>query len=316
MWQDTAYRVVHLDFSGIASAVHDKFRMAFAETLITEFDTNNSVIVVNDFGVRDPARILTDIAKNLEDNSIVLLIDEYDAPFTRHIHEPEILNEMISIFLDFYSTLKQYTDKFRFIFITGITRKYYVPIFSAFNNSIDISLKKEFNSLLGFTKRDLELYFDAYIENVSTILNISKENLYQRLEQYYAGYQFAVDANETIYNTWSILNFFKFPEDGFKNYWFDSGGISSIIINYLKIKDSFDFIDYKNRNIYIAAEDISDISEIYGRDTLSDEVLLYQLGYFTIRNNQYSNIKLVIPNAEVENSLLRLYFTTNRLKPR
>lgn len=40
-------------------------------------------------GIRSPDRILDKICEKLKNNSVVLLIDEYDAPLTHHIHAPE-----------------------------------------------------------------------------------------------------------------------------------------------------------------------------------------------------------------------------------
>ena len=58
---------------------------------------------------------------------------------------------------------------------------------------------------------------------------MSKNDVYQRLEQYYDGFQFSINVNETVYNPWSILNFFNNTKNGFDNFWFESGGTPSII---------------------------------------------------------------------------------------
>ena len=47
---------------------------------------------------------------------------------------------------------------------------------------------------------------------------MNKSDVYQRLEQYYDGFKFALDAKDTVYNPWSILTFLKYTNDGFKNY--------------------------------------------------------------------------------------------------
>lgn len=164
-----------------------------------------------------PDSSLSSILKNINDNSLVLPIDEYDAPLTHHINQNDEINEIINILNDFYATIKQYTGKFRFIFITGITRTSHVSIFSAFNNIIDISLENDYNELLGFTKNDLEYFFDEYILHAAITLKISKQDIYDKLEEYYDGFQFSLQATSTIYNPWSILNFLTFPKNGFKN---------------------------------------------------------------------------------------------------
>ncbi|MBQ7584809.1 MAG: AAA family ATPase, partial [Desulfovibrionaceae bacterium] len=142
------------------------------------------------------------IAKKIQNNSTVLLIDEYDAPLTHNLDNPDELNNIKNILNSFYATIKQYTDKFRLIFITCITRVSHVSIFSAFNNLQDLSLEEEFNSLLGFTQSDLEQYFDPYIENASQVLNMNKEDIYERLKQYYDGFKFSLESDDTVYNPW------------------------------------------------------------------------------------------------------------------
>ncbi len=260
-----------------------------------------------------PDSSLSSILKNINDNSLVLLIDEYDAPLTHHINQNDEINEIINILNDFYATIKQYTGKFRFIFITGITRTSHVSIFSAFNNIIDISLENDYNELLGFTKNDLEYFFDEYILHAAITLKISKQDIYDKLEEYYDGFQFSLQATSTIYNPWSILNFLTFPKNGFKNYWFSSGGQSSLIMQYLKINNSFDFLNPNNREVDIDEEDISNRYDI---TDIPRNVLLYQTGYLTLRHNQNDFFKLVLPNKEVEESLFRLYLKVNNLDPK
>ena len=76
-----------------------------------------------------------------------MLIDEYDAPLLQHIDDHDELQNIMNVLNDFYATVKDYTDKFRLIFITGVTTISHISIFSAFNNLTDLSLHEEFNSL-------------------------------------------------------------------------------------------------------------------------------------------------------------------------
>ncbi|MBQ7607784.1 MAG: AAA family ATPase [Desulfovibrionaceae bacterium] len=151
-WNDKTYPVVHLDFSGIADKNPLEFKKDLTETIIEEFDMVGIVKKSDELGIRSPDRIINEIGKKLKNNSTVLLIDEYDAPLTHHIDKPNELEEIMSILNNFYSTIKQYTDRFRFIFITGITRASHVSIFSAFNNLKDLSLKKNITLSLDLHK--------------------------------------------------------------------------------------------------------------------------------------------------------------------
>ena len=311
-WHDITYSVVRLDFSIIADDTPQEFKRDLADILIRQFRVSDSISIYDDLGVRNPSIILNEIAQDLDDNSVVLLIDEYDSPLTHHLDKPQELDEVVRIINNFYATIKQYTDKFRFIFITGVTRASHVSIFSSFNNLLDLSFDDEFNSLLGFTKEDLTHYFDPYIENAANVLMIQKENIYKMLEQYYDGFQFSLDAKETVFNPWSVLSFFKLPKNSFKNYWFESGGTPSIIRKYLKINDNFDFLDYNFRNIPV---EIHQLTRKYEINDIPQSILLYQAGYFSIRNEHDGYAHLVLPNIEVEESLFMLYLEENKLKP-
>ena len=207
-WQDKTYQVVRLDFSGLANTPADFFIESLDDVLIIQFKMQGIVSKFDELKIRRPNIILKEICEKIDNYSTVLLIDEYDAPLLHHIDNPDELQNIMNVLNDFYAIVKEYTYKFRLIFITGVTRTSHISIFSAFNNLKDISLDERFNSLLGFTQNDLEQYFDEYIDVSAKILNMKKEDLYQRLKQYYDGFQFAINAKETIYNPWSILSFF------------------------------------------------------------------------------------------------------------
>ena len=312
-WTDTTYPVVHLDFSGMADSDPKELAYILSSELIDQFCDKGIVSPFNtDIEYRYPNFILKKIGRNMKNSSVVLLIDEYDAPITHHIDKQEELQSIMRILNNFYAVIKEFTSRFRFIFITGVTRIAHVSIFSAFNNLIDLSLKKEYNSIVGFTKDEIVRYFDNFICNSAITLGVSKESIYARLEQFYDGFQFSIDAEDTLYNPWSILNFLSSPADGFQTYWYDSAGISSLVANYLKIRDNFDFMNYRDRRI------ITDKKRLAGRyeiTSIPKEILLCQAGYLTVRKDTDGTLRLVPPNGEVEASLLDLYFTANNLEP-
>ncbi|MBQ7585084.1 MAG: AAA family ATPase, partial [Desulfovibrionaceae bacterium] len=309
-WNDTTYKVIYIDFSRMIDNDIKNINYTLSKKVIQQFSINDNTF--NDQDYQHPDIILDEAMQTIPRSSLVLLIDEYDAPLTHHIDKPNLLQDILNTLNKFYATVKQYTDKFRLIFITGVTRVSHVSIFSAFNNLKDLSLDSDFNSLLGFTQSDLKQYFDPYIENASQILCLKKEDVYQRLEQYYDGFKFSLASKETLYNPWSILNFLASPKNGFKNYWFDSSGISSLMLQYLKISNSFDILNYKKREIYKTENQL-----LYRYDitNIPHDILLYQSGYLTLRNQSDDIARLVFPNTEVQDSILDLYLTANNLQP-
>ena len=187
MWNDKIYDVIHLDFSNLASRSPVDFKKGLCRRIIDQFSIYKDINFTYNVNDEHPADIFDKICCRLDDNSVILLIDEYDAPLTHHLNEPIELKDITNILNDFYATVKQYTGKFHFIFITGITRASHVSIFSAFNNLLDISLDDQFNDLLGFTQDDLERYFAKYIEKAGNILNIKSDDVYKKIKQYYNG---------------------------------------------------------------------------------------------------------------------------------
>ena len=305
LWQDKTYNVVRLDFSRTACNNYRDFYSALTTMLIDRFGINDKLDLNN------IDSILISAIDRLDNYSTVLLIDEYDAPLTHNIDQPDELENIISTLNKFYAAVKECMEKFRFIFITGITRTSHLSIFSAFNNLEDLSFDEEYNQILGFTQNDLFNFFDPYVENAANILNMTKEEMYVRIKDYYDGFNFVLNSKETLYNPWSILSFLHRPHLGFRNYWFDSGGTSTIVMKYLKMNNLFDYLNYRYKQIYMDSEQLNCSYEI---NNIPTEILLCQAGYFTPRMQDDGSVVLFPPNTEVEESLLRLYLTANNIK--
>ena len=101
-WKDKTYQVVHLDFSDMAEYNADELKNDLGEMIIEKFKMKGIVFQRGESGIRRPNRILDEICEKLNDNSTVLLVDEYDAPLTHHINQPEELNSIMKILNSFY----------------------------------------------------------------------------------------------------------------------------------------------------------------------------------------------------------------------
>ncbi|MBO4699755.1 AAA family ATPase, partial [bacterium] len=150
---------------------------------------------------------------------VVLLIDEYDKPIVDLINDIQKAEENREILRNFYGAVKGCSEMLKFVLITGISRFSKMSIFSELNNLADISMDENFAAICGFTKDDLNNYFSEYKDLVSQKLEISKDELDEKIRFWYDGYKF--DGKTHIYNPFSILNFFR--ERDFRNYWFESG---------------------------------------------------------------------------------------------
>lgn len=304
LWTDKTYDVVRLDFSGLKKFQSpEQFEAAFQSQIITSFaplgfkyDPNQQLVLFMDQ--------FKSWLSSLAPSSLVLLIDEYDAPLTAHLNNRDIFNVIRDILGDFYATLKQFEGCLRFFFMTGITKFSNTSIFSAFNNLQDISLIPAYGTLLGYTENEIQQYFAPYLTKASKVLNIDESELIDQLKEHYDGFSFDAMAQTHVYCPWSVLNFFAHPELGFQNYWYESGGQPTVLMKYLNTHALANPRQY-DQPIAINV-DVLKASRQY--DEISLEALLTQSGYLTIKELLVAGVvQLGYPNKEVSSSMARLY---------
>ena len=315
LWQDKTYKVIHLDFSKIKDKDET---VSFNNDLLAQLDAKfkargfRPCLTAN---IKNPAQYLDERFSDPEINELVLLIDEYDAPLTSVMDDKEEFEKRRKILSKFFINIKSYSEKFRFIFITGVTRYSQVSIFSAFNILKDISFNPLYGSIVGYTQEELEFYFKDYLENAAKVLNQKKntneytyKSILQSVKDNYDGYSFDDECSTHIYNPWSILNFLESPEREFKTYWVDTGGAQpSLLEKYLETVDKRELRQSK----LLEFSDLQTTISANSRDlspnisTLSDAnfpflAILYQAGYFTIKQSDGMEFEVGIPNLEVK----------------
>ena len=222
---------------------------------------------------------------------VVLLIDEYDKPIVDSINNIQKAEENREILRNFYGAIKGCSKMLRFVLITGISRFSKMSIFSELNNLADISMSEDFAAICGFTKDDLSEYFSEYKDAACQKLEISKDELDEKIRFWYDGYKF--DGITNIYNPFSILNFFR--EREFKNYWFESG-LPKLLADFIREHG----IDAKKLdNVAMSQESLNnfDVTKI------NLKALMFQTGYLTIvGKNENGKYILDYPNEEVRQS--------------
>lgn len=236
-------------------------------------------------------------------SSLVLLIDEYDAPLTACMNNVELFNAVRKSLSDFYSVIKSNDAAFRFFFMTGITKFNKTSIFSELNNLSDLTLDSSYGTLLGYTHDEVEKYFGDYLTRASEVLNIEKSQLMDELTFHYDGFCFDEKVSKKVFVPWSLLKFFGSPERGLKDYWFESGGRPTALVQYLKSHSLRNPEEYgKKKSIALSTLSASSDSE-----NLSDIGLLTQAGYLTIKAVEYGAVFVDYPNAEVRTAMAQLY---------
>ncbi|HBZ57816.1 MAG TPA: hypothetical protein DEO49_01515, partial [Sutterella sp.] len=121
LWKDTTYNVVRLDFSRAKRfSSSQEFRLRLDSLLTQGF--GNLGFTYNPDPLQTTCDQLSEWLSECPKNSLVLLIDEYDAPLTACLDKPELFEQVRDSLSDFYAVLKSNDGALRFLFITGITK--------------------------------------------------------------------------------------------------------------------------------------------------------------------------------------------------
>ena len=254
----------------------------------------------------------------IEHRKIVLLIDEYDCQLTANINNKKIYDSFQEFLREFYGIIKgKYA--IRFLGVTGVTRLKDVSIFSVGSDINDITNDSAYSQMIGFTRDEIKKYYIDYLtlaasyENncsVDKVTDTQIESLLDRLAKNYDGYCFDEFYKKKVFSTWSVNKFFqnivknKFVDFG--EYWYDNGGLPSILVNYLKTHELniFDYLD-KNKSLKVTDDDFKNPTSL---TTIDQNVLMCQTGYLTLRSslNDSNIIALGIPNGEIYKALNKL----------
>ena len=222
--------------------------------------------------------------------SIVVLIDEYDAPLFDSNSSPLLQRQLRNEMRKFFSPLKGLGQYLRFLFITGISKFSQLSIFSELNNLQNISMLNDFSTLCGITEQELLTQLKPDIEQIAEANHETYEDACAHLKRQYDGYHFSKNCTD-IYNPFSLLNAFSAKE--YKNFWF-STGTPTFLIDLLQKAD----FDVRCLDNLTATDEQFDAPT----ESISDPVpVLYQSGYLTIKEYDplFNLYKLAYPNSEV-----------------
>ena len=316
-WTEPTYPVLRLNFLNFDKNSLEKFNNKL-NSKITEFAELNHVTT---FKEKEEAEDSIDHLLEqlrLENRQIVILIDEYDCQMTANINNETLYKQFQEKIKSFYANIK---DKLaiKFLGITGVTRLKDVAIFSVGSDINDITNSSAYSQMIGFTRDEIKKFYIDYLKlaasyenncSVDDVTDTQIESLLDRLAQNYDGYCFDEFYKKKVFSTWSVNSFFqsiienKFVDFG--DYWYDNGGLPSILVNYLKTHklNSLDYVE-KDKTITIRVNDFKNPTSL---TSINQNVLMCQTGYLTLRSPVYSKgfMTLGIPNSEVYNALLSL----------
>lgn len=227
---------------------------------------------------------------------VVILIDEYDKPILQAIGNEGLITEYRNTLKAFYGTMKSCDRYIRFALLTGVTKFSKVSVFSDLNNLMDISLSNRFADICGITEKELYTNFKDDIAELAEKNNLSADEAYRQLKEWYDGYHFVEDGND-IYNPFSILN--TFAEMKFGNYWFETGTPTFLVELLKHVKYNL----HRLSNEMATSDSLGGIESMY----MNPIPILYQSGYLTIKgyDKEFRTYKLGFPNKEVEEGFTR-----------
>ena len=316
-WTEPTYPVLRLNFLNFDKNSIEKFNNKL-NSKITEFAELNKVTTYKEKEEAEDSidHLLEQL--RLENRQIVILIDEYDCQMTANINNETLYKQFQEKIKSFYANLK---DKLaiKFLGITGVTRLKDVEIFSIGSDINDITNDSAYSQMIGFTRDEIKKYYIDYLKfaascenncNVDEVTEAQIESLLDRLAKNYDGYCFDEFYKKKVFSTWSVNKFFQSVVSNkfvyFGEYWYDNGGLPSILVNYLKTHELniFEYLD-KDKFLKVSSDDFKNPTAL---TTINQNVLMCQTGYLTLRSdlNKTSTVALGIPNGEIYKALNRL----------
>ncbi|MDD7427152.1 MAG: AAA family ATPase [Sutterella sp.] len=211
------FRVIHFDFSGISP---QNFESDFADQVLSGFF---------DFCLRYPFksgesllrekfdsahRLLTAFVREYEATfrePIYLIIDEYDQGanevLASSLKSFQALTKSGGALKTFYERLKQIATKGTIgrIFITGVTTIQLDSMTSGFSLAKNFTTNALFTTMFGFTERELRNLIPQLIDLKQ--YGKSLDEVLARMKEWYNGYCFNPDTQETVFNSSMCLNY-------------------------------------------------------------------------------------------------------------
>jgi len=318
-----SFKILFLEFSGINidggidiiySGFRDNIKMAVNryfsdyghEKYIEELKTIKSPI--------EMIKYFFEVAKN---DKIYLLIDEYDQ-FANAILAYSMKNflEIVGkggFVRSFYEVLKTATlsGTVQKMFITGVTPITLDSLSSGFNIVSNISHRKAFNSMAGFTQKEALYSMEKGIFDRCD--DVNQEELLAKIKRWYNGYLFNSEANERVYNS-TLLNYFisnfNFDRCKMPKKMLDSNVASDYkaIMKLFNIGDSeqnFKILEelIENNSLTGMIKDRYDLNQEFTRNDFI--TLIYSMGFITIKEEAFGEVlEFMIPNYIIK----MLYF--------
>ena len=335
------YQVLYLDFSQITGKIdvlEERFNAYLCINIdgfinrYTEYYTEKEFAEIKEKTEHaDKLQLLFQAAK-AHNYPLYLIIDEYDN-FTNVVlneHGERVYHAITHADGFFRDVFKKFKGNFERIFMMGVSPVTLDDVTSGYNIGWNISIKPEFDEMLGFSTQDVIEMFTYYKENGLLPTDSDIETIVNDMKPWYDNYCFAkqaLDKNIRMFNCDMVLYYLR-------NY-MDYGHAPEEMIDpntktdYGKMKKllQFDKLDGERRGIIhkIAEEGqiVTQLCESFSAYQIPKAEIfpsmLFYYGMLTIKGTFGSQLILGIPNNNVRkqyyNYLLEEFQDINYVNP-
>ncbi len=310
-WEEFQYPVIRLNFSNVDSdGSKDEFELAIINYLNARYAAKYDLQIKNQTSIKSFLTHFILGIRRKTGKKVVLLIDEYDKPITDYIKDDQRIENNQVILRKMYDWIKNNPEYWRLVFLTGVSKFARMSVFSVLNNLRDLSENKWCNSILGFTRSEVEENFAEYLADFAEEQNKTVEEIVNHLQFWYDGYSW--NGKDRIFNPYSVLNALYKRE--LENFWYRTG-TPKLLVDFITQRPHIYQKVATNAKAY---ENLRVESEFFKSKDLSQlnvNHLLYHTGYLTIHRFKYVDMLkeyfLTYPNHEVRwsfTSYLLSYF--------
>jgi hypothetical protein len=291
-WKE--HPILHLDFSQIPHTTKEVFATALKRrfrAIAAEYGVSITIPTLEE-GLID----LIDKLAAKKKSNVVVLIDEYDKPIIDHLDQLDIAKENRTLLKNCLGVLKGLDAKLRFVFITGVSKFAQVSLFSGMNNLNDITTNSQYAALLGYTEKEVGIFFKDHLAAISKAKGKSIQLIIKSMRDWYNGYGFSRE-KISVYNPFSSLLFLQNGE--ISDYWFKTA-TPTFLIDQIK-KSPYPISQISG------VEAGSEIFDSHDLDRMNLTSLMWQTGYLTIKNYNPETLLYYLdyPNEEVKLSFLK-----------
>jgi len=243
---------------------------------------------------------------------LYILVDEYDN-FANTILAGEgaeayhAFTHGGGFYRSFFATLKAGTENgsVERLFVTGVSPVTMDDVTSGFNIGANLSLRPEFNELLGFTEDEVRRIVETYRD--LGVFDQDVETALGTMHEWYNGYRFSEEAEGFVYNSDMVLHYVKHSVPNKpgprqlidSNVRIDYGKLRHLLLTGRQLNGNFDLL----RHVIAEGRAHSEIVETFPLARLTESEnfisLLHYLGLLSIRDLVAGVPRLGIPNQTV-----------------